>query len=107
MIIPSIILGQSCGPSCWWTADIRTGRYLGIQQQQQKSFLLKWMAKIPIIKWEISRQKNLSSGTFKKQLLAMDFDHTICDTNTDVEVQDLAKDGHIPHEIKSLFSTQC
>lgn len=48
-----------------------------------------------------------TTGTFKKQLLAMDFDHTISDTNTDVEVQDLAEDAHIPQDIKDLYSSEC
>jgi hypothetical protein len=37
----------------------------------------------------------------------MDFDHTIVDLNTDVEVQDLAKNGNIPRDIQDLYTNKC
>ncbi len=42
-----------------------------------------------------------------KILLAMDFDHTVVDGNTDVDVQGMTTDGKIPDEIRALYSKKC
>lgn len=41
-----------------------------------------------------------------KDLVAFDFDHTVVDANTDIEVQKLAVDD-IPQDIRQLYSNKC
>ncbi|VDO93049.1 unnamed protein product [Soboliphyme baturini] len=43
----------------------------------------------------------------RKLLVALDFDHTVIDSNSDVEVQRLARGGEIPTEVRKLYSTHC
>ena len=57
---------------------------------------------INILCLQIEQSNNMSVGP----LLVFDFDHTITDLNTDVEVQKLAPGGGIPSssEMRGLYS---
>ena len=42
-----------------------------------------------------------------KVLVAFDFDHTIIDDNSDIQVTTLCPEGEVPQDIKDLYSDKC
>ena len=46
-----------------------------------------------------------ASGPSKKHLIALDFDHSVIEDNSDVYVQQLSPGGKIPAEIEQLYRT--